>query len=855
MPPEPPGGTRPAGPVVLRIKLRYDDVEAMVSRFAPNVGKSGLFLPTKSLQPVGAEIKFELRLSTDAPVLLGLGRVKATKSPDPDNPKASFGMAIELMRVTRESRDLILRMLERRKQLGLPDVAIPLPSDIDAARRSDFVDTGIKDPASAAIPAPTAVAESAASEALLTAPRRASGPLAVAKSTEIEPLAPEPPRKKRPALAELIERASGPVAAIAIPGLDEDVDVGAALARARALAGGDLDGELEALRESAAAPIEISVEAASAELARQLGGVAVRRDARGQSAPTGWAPPPMVEIAAAVAVPAPAIAPEPPVEPPPVSEPEPEPSAELAAEPVADDIQAPEPADTVADPALEAPRPKLHEAVTMIAPVGPASLDAAPRVPAEVLEAPPEPAPEPEPELADAELAAAADERDGGEEHEVDPDQIDDEIHQLGEADFEEVEHTHIGNLQSTFEEHGLPTTPPPELEAQLDAQLAEAEQEIEHDDLGIGEASGHYLRSKIGLPPAEIYEGDDAPVPEPAGEVTPIPAEYQQDFIHQFDDAAAYDAAIDAFGHTVDANLHAQAAVDDAPYTAPLEPDEVQEVDDFEILAEADEADADLLVSSGEAEAPVEDLPPPPADLDGDVGPDGEFTLPPTDHAALGIPAARESDFAMRLDLGDDDEAVVTPPLDLAASAGNALAAFGDDEPSGFEYDEPAPEDDEPAPEDEFDERHARFAPAGFSAPDRFDQSDVIPLPASERRATQEPQILRGPPPNVNWDESSAADRWERAPVAPYPASEEIDLESALEALDVDLDELASGPPVPNAPTELARQASPQPRITVRPPTEAQLPDKRKSTRIPRGRAPRASTEDGVLIDFDDDD
>jgi len=98
------GGARPAGPVVLRIKLRYDDVETMVSRFANNVGKSGLFLPTKSLQPVGAEVKFELRLSDDKPVITGLGRVKASRAPDPANPKAAFGMAIELLRVTRESR-------------------------------------------------------------------------------------------------------------------------------------------------------------------------------------------------------------------------------------------------------------------------------------------------------------------------------------------------------------------------------------------------------------------------------------------------------------------------------------------------------------------------------------------------------------------------------------------------------------------------------------------------------------------------------------------------------------------------------------------------------------------------------
>jgi len=57
MPADDPSAARPP-PVVLRIKLRYDDVDAMVQRFAPNVGKSGLFLPTRSLQPVGTEIKF-----------------------------------------------------------------------------------------------------------------------------------------------------------------------------------------------------------------------------------------------------------------------------------------------------------------------------------------------------------------------------------------------------------------------------------------------------------------------------------------------------------------------------------------------------------------------------------------------------------------------------------------------------------------------------------------------------------------------------------------------------------------------------------------------------------------------------
>ena len=95
MAPADSSGAKP-GPVALRIKLRYDDVDAMVQRFAGNVGRSGLFLPTKSLHPVGTEVKFELRIANDTPVFVGLGKVKAARPPDPNNPSfsSSFGMPV-----------------------------------------------------------------------------------------------------------------------------------------------------------------------------------------------------------------------------------------------------------------------------------------------------------------------------------------------------------------------------------------------------------------------------------------------------------------------------------------------------------------------------------------------------------------------------------------------------------------------------------------------------------------------------------------------------------------------------------------------------------------------------------------
>ena len=310
MPSDDSSGSRPASPIVLRIKLRYDDVEVMVQRFAVNVGKSGLFLPTKTLQPVGAEIKFELRLADEAAVLVGLGRVKAVTAPDPLRPHATFGMAIELMRVTPQSRALILRMLERRRELGLPELGLPMAADIDAGRRAEAAhgvteQTPVVQPvapprvAPIAEPRPTLSStpgpiEAPAAEPLMTAPRRSSG------SSTVAPLGPEPQRRKRMAVSEVIDSASGATAGVssAVAGLDDEVDVAGAIVRARALTGGahGLDAELDALAEQAAAPIEISVEAASAELARQLGGSAVRRDRSAR-----WRTPP-----ATTAMPAPA---------------------------------------------------------------------------------------------------------------------------------------------------------------------------------------------------------------------------------------------------------------------------------------------------------------------------------------------------------------------------------------------------------------------------------------------------------------------------------------------------------------------------------------------------------------------
>jgi hypothetical protein len=818
-----PSGARPP-PVVLRIKLRYDDIDTMVQRFAPNVGKSGLFLPTKAPQPIGTEVKFELRLNNDQVVLVGLGRVKTVTPADVNNPRRAFGNSIELMRVSPQGRDLIMKMLARRRALGLRELAIPVAEDVDLARREASVEAGrfdvatptpvtatLSGPVSAPIVVPAsipAVPPAAPPEpepapptrpsrpssplpSVLTAPRRQTGPLSVAKVLAVPALAPEPPRRKRIAVKELIESASGPLASVTVPGLDDDIDVAAVLARARVLAG-DLDAELAALVEEngngngSAIPLAISIEAASAELARQLGGHAVRRE---RSA--GWAPPPAITESSAA------------------TEAATEDVAEAAAAIATAFIEDKPPASEPVAPEAAATVPSLPEPIEAIAPVEQVAadhdgdrvmrvrddddsgvrLDERPSVIRQVFpidqdddEQPPEPMIHDDADPDELEAALAP-------EHEVDAEQIADEIHQLDESDFEEVENTQVG-AEAAY------ARPAHDDEAadRLDRELADAENEA--DDLGLSEFE-RGMATRAG-----------------AGDFS------EEEHVSGFGEHRRYESAAAAptdFG-AGDFGADDEGVIEAGPneFELPSEEDEpeadAEEIDDFEILAEADAEDEDLLASHGEQ------------DISGAV----------SEAMQADVMRPSTSDFAARLDLGDDSADLYLPPnmyrgrndefahepgeVDpRIASAGHALAAF--DEPehdplAGLDMPTPRPRR---AMSPMYDGESSSFTIAGDASPADLDFD--APHAAF--------------PPLHEFDQSDVIDP------AKLPRQNTDDLENALEALDVDLDDLS----IPHARTEL-------PGSTIPPPT--------RSTRQqpPQPKKPaRASTDDGVLIDFDDDD
>ncbi len=264
--------------------------------------------------------------------------------------------------------------------------------------------------------------------------------------------------------------------------------------------------------------------------------------------------------------------------------------------------------------------------------------------------------------------------------------------------------------------------------------------------------------------------------------------------------------------------------AIDHAPESAEPPVDlSLEEIDEFEILAEADAHDEDLLGAHGEQEISSHRAVAPPPSLAGYEEP-------------LSVTRPSQLDFASRLDLGDDSDADFALPANQPTA--DVLDAPGDD----FA-------DAPPVPRDDPDEHHDRFArrivqpifdpePSGsftlagipdddFELPPRTHNE---PAPLRPPR-DPEPVILRGLPDHPSLH---------AAPV------EDHELEHALDALDVDLDDLS----IPHAATQLQRGAE----LDKLRPTTASRPAPRAAT-PPRGhRLDADDDDDEVIIDFEDD-
>ncbi len=105
---------------VVRVKLRYPDLETFVERFAPNVTRGGIFLASREPRPVGAVLRFELYIKAGGAVLSGEGRVTWFKDYNPEEPHKPYGMGVQFIYVDPPTRPVLDRLLQRREANSRP---------------------------------------------------------------------------------------------------------------------------------------------------------------------------------------------------------------------------------------------------------------------------------------------------------------------------------------------------------------------------------------------------------------------------------------------------------------------------------------------------------------------------------------------------------------------------------------------------------------------------------------------------------------------------------------------------------------------------------------------------------------
>ena len=105
----------------VHLRLRCPDAEDFVERFAPNVTRGGIFLPTHDSREVGASIHFEVALADDTVVLAGDGVVTWAK------PK---GLGVKFTTLDPATEGMLERLLSRREAAA----AAPAPAPARAGR-------------------------------------------------------------------------------------------------------------------------------------------------------------------------------------------------------------------------------------------------------------------------------------------------------------------------------------------------------------------------------------------------------------------------------------------------------------------------------------------------------------------------------------------------------------------------------------------------------------------------------------------------------------------------------------------------------------------------------------------------
>jgi molecular chaperone DnaK len=170
--------------VGLLVKLKHSDVGSFAEEFATNLSPGGMFIRSRSPQPVGTLVKFEVQIAGGVRVLRGTAVVRWVRQvADAEGPP---GMGLQFQDLDPVTQALIDRMLELNRAAEKAAAATPSADELE----KEMLAKGMlerKGPAAASAPLPS-IAPSVAPVAPKVAP--ASAPVKPAAATP--PRAPEP---------------------------------------------------------------------------------------------------------------------------------------------------------------------------------------------------------------------------------------------------------------------------------------------------------------------------------------------------------------------------------------------------------------------------------------------------------------------------------------------------------------------------------------------------------------------------------------------------------------------------------------------------------------------------------------
>jgi uncharacterized protein (TIGR02266 family) len=110
---------------MVRVRLRYADLDTFVERFAPNVTRGGIFLASRNPRPEGEVFHFEVQLAGGAVALAGEGKVIWIKPFNPAEPQKPHGMGVQFVSIDPGSREVLARILEFKGPSGRRTGGVP----------------------------------------------------------------------------------------------------------------------------------------------------------------------------------------------------------------------------------------------------------------------------------------------------------------------------------------------------------------------------------------------------------------------------------------------------------------------------------------------------------------------------------------------------------------------------------------------------------------------------------------------------------------------------------------------------------------------------------------------------------